>query len=50
MEKYYCTNCMQLLNQNQLCKRCGNKVINKIEINVQTHHPKKTGLKKESDS
>ncbi len=50
MEKYYCTNCMLLLNDNQLCTRCGHNEIKKIEINVQTQIPKKSGLKKESDT
>ncbi|QNG58661.1 hypothetical protein [Bacillus sp. UMB0893] len=50
MEKYYCVNCMLLLNNNDVCKRCGNHDINKIEINVQTQKLKIQDFKNKPDS
>ncbi len=47
MEKYYCTNCMLLLEQNKMCPRCGNQLIKKIEINVQAQSTKPS--KKQSE-
>ncbi len=38
MEKYYCENCRILYDGLDVCRVCGNEVINKIWIEVQNQN------------
>ncbi len=40
MEKYYCSNCMLLNDENEACLHCGSKELKQISISVHNQNSK----------